>query len=378
MMSDPDYLKDADTQEAAIRGRMLAKVTDTVDKSEGSYVWDSLSPVAIEMVFIRMALQKALKLGFAQTVDAENIDYLVMRAEEHGVYRTAATYATGSIHITGKPKTVVPSGLKLATEADADLNIKSVFFVTTETVTISDDGTADVAIKAVDAGVSGDVSAGSIVLLATARKNVYSVTNQAATTGGTDDESLESLLARYLEKVRNPGTSGNMADYKQWATSVNGVGDAHVIPLWNGEGTVKVVVLGADKKPAAADIVEAVRQYINDKAATGDRMAPIGATVTIVPASTVSMTLDATIVMNASAGVALSAIQASLTSALEAYLSKMAFQTSTIRYSRIGAIILDQTGVVDYSSLTINGQTGNLSLQEDQVAIVGTVTLHAE
>lgn len=374
----PDYLLDADTQEATIRSRMLAKVTDGVDKSEGSYVWDSLSPVAIENVFIRMALQKALKLGFAQTVDAENIKFLVMRAEEHGVYRKAATYATGKIHVTGKAKTIVPSGIKLATEADADLNIKSVFFVTTETVTISDDGTADVAIKAVDAGVSGDVSAGSIVLLATARKNVYSVTNQAATTGGTDDESLESLLARYLEKVRNPGTSGNMADYKQWATSVNGVGDAHVIPLWNGEGTVKVVVLGADKKPAAADIVEAVRQYINDKAATGDRMAPIGATVTIVPASTVSMTLDATIVMNASAGVALSAIQASLTSALEAYLSKMAFQTSTIRYSRIGAIILDQTGVVDYSSLTINGQTGNLSLQEDQVAIVGTVTLHAE
>lgn len=374
----PDYLLDADTQEATIRSRMLAKVTDGVDKSEGSYVWDSLSPVAIENVFIRMALQKALNLGFAQTVDAENIKFLVMRAEEHGVYRKAATYATGKIHVTGKAKTIVPSGIKLATEADADLNIKSVFFVTTETVTISDDGTADIAIKAVDAGVSGNVSAGSIVLLATARKNVYSVTNQAATTGGTDDESLESLLARYLEKVRNPGTSGNMADYKQWATSVNGVGDAHVIPLWNGEGTVKVVVLGADKKPAAADIVEAVRQYINDKAATGDRMAPIGATVTIVPASTVSMTLDATIVMNASAGVALSAIQASLTSALEAYLSKMAFQTSTIRYSRIGAIILDQTGVVDYSSLTINGQTGNLSLQEDQVAIVGTVTLHAE
>ena len=135
----PDYLLDADTQEATIRSRMLAKVTDGVDKSEGSYVWDSLSPVAIENVFIRMALQKALNLGFAQTVDAENIKFLVMRAEEHGVYRKAATYATGKIHVTGKAKTIVPSGIKLATEADADLNIKSVFFVTTETVTISDD-----------------------------------------------------------------------------------------------------------------------------------------------------------------------------------------------------------------------------------------------
>lgn len=377
-MGTPDYLKDEDTQEATIRSRMLAKVTDTVDKSEGSYVWDSLSPVAIEMVFIRMALQKALKLGFAQTVDADNIGYLVMRAEEHGVYRKTATYATGSIRITGKPKTVVPSGIKLATEADADLDIKSVFFLTTESVTISDNGTTDIPIRAITAGSSGDVSAGSIILLATARKNIYSITNPAATTGGTDDESLDSLLSRYLEKVRNPGTSGNKADYKQWATSVNGVGDAHVIPLWNGEGTVKVVVLGADKKPAAADIIEAVYDYINETAATGDRMAPIGATVTVVPASTINMNLEATIVMDISAGIALSAIQDKLIAALEAYLSKMAFQTSTIRYSRIGAIILDQIGVVDYSSLTINNQTSNLTLQEDEVAIVGTVTLHAE
>lgn len=377
-MGTPDYLKDEDTQEATIRSRMLAKVTDTVDKSEGSYVWDSLSPVAIEMVFIRMALQKALKLGFAQTVDADNIGYLVMRAEEHGVYRKTATYATGSIRITGKPKTVVPSGIKLATEADADLDIKSVFFLTTESVTISDNGTTDIPIRAITAGSSGDVSAGSIILLATARKNIYSITNPAATTGGTDDESLDSLLSRYLEKVRNPGTSGNKADYKQWATSVNGVGDAHVIPLWNGEGTVKVVVLGADKKPAAADIIEAVYDYINETAATGDRMAPIGATVTVVPASTINMNLEATIVMDISTGIALSAIQDKLIAALEAYLSKMAFQTSTIRYSRIGAIILDQIGVVDYSSLTINNQTSNLTLQEDEVAIVGTVTLHAE
>ena len=50
------------------------------------------------MVFIRMALQKALKLGFAQTTDLE---HLIMRADEHGVLQKKATKATGTITVTG-------------------------------------------------------------------------------------------------------------------------------------------------------------------------------------------------------------------------------------------------------------------------------------
>lgn len=370
----PDYLQEADTEEKIIRGRLLSCVTDGVDKGQGSYVWDSLSPVSIELVFVGMALRKALRLGFAQETD---IEHLTLRAEEHGVYRKAATYATGTVHITGKARTVIPAGLKLATEADADLDIASVFFVTTEAATIDANGEADIPIRAVKPGIEGDVAAGSIVILATSRKNIFSVTNPEKTTGGTDEEGVESLLARYLEHVRNPGTSGNKADYKQWALSVPGVGDAHTIPLWDGEGTVKVVVLGDDKKPASADIVAAVQEFINVNAGTGDRKAPIGATVTVVPASTVTLDISASILLDKDAGENITSIREKFIAALEVYLKKLAFQTSTIRYARIGATLLEQTGVVDYFYLTINGGEENISLGEDEVAIAGTVKLYA-
>lgn len=373
-MSEVDYLDESQTTEASIRNRMLANVTIGVDKSEGSYIYDSLSPAAIENVFIGMALRKALQFGFAQKTE---IDYLIMRAEEHGVYRKDATHATGVLKVTGTPKTIIPSGLKVATEADSAMEIKSVYFTSTVSATIGDDGTVNVPIIAVESGSIGNVAAGSIVVLATSRKNISAITNEAATEGGVDIEAKESLLARYLEKVRNPATSGNKADYKQWATSVDGVGDAHVIPEWNGDGTVKVVVLGADKKPASADVVSAVQKYICETAASGDRKAPIGATVTVVPATTVEVNIDAAVVISANAGIALSAIKDTLTEAFKNYLATMAFQTSTIRYSRIGAIILDQNGVLDYADYYVNGKIANLEIKDDEVAVIGAVTLHA-
>lgn len=360
-----------DTTEEVIRSRLLSHVSDSVDKSEGSYVWDAHAPVAIELVFVRMALQKALELGFAQTTD---IEHLTMRAAEHGVSRKAATKATGTVTITGKAGAIVPDGLKLATEADADLGIESIFFVTTEAAVIPASGSIDVPIEAVDGGTAGNVTAGSIVVLAQSRNSIESVVNAAATSGGTDNESLESLLSRYLEKVRNPGTSGNKADYIQWATSVDGVGEAHVIPLWNGEGTVKVVIIDENKEPANAELVAAVQNFLSVDAGSGDRQAPIGATVTVVPATTISINVEANVVLEE--GTALATVQEAFEKDLAAYLKRLAFKVGTIRYSRICSTLLDEKGVVDYNQIAINGGEANIPVGDDEVAVKGTVTLH--
>ena len=373
--NEPDYLMTRDTTEEVIRNRLLSHVGDTYDKSEGSYIYDAHAPVAIELVFVRMALQRALELGFAQTTD---IEHLTLRAEEHGVFRKKATKAKGAIHITGKPGSIVPKGLELATEADADLDIKSVFFVTTKESLIADRGEVDIPIEAKEAGTSGNVAANSIVVMAQSRKSISAVRNNAATTGGTDDEDYPSLLYRYLEKVRNPGTSGNIADYKQWATSVDGVGAAHVIPLWDGEGTVKVVIIDNDKKPANPDIVAAVQKYLSVDAGTGDRAAPIGATVTVVPATTKPLSISVSVLLDKNSGISKVEVEKNLRKQLDAYLKKLAFQANIIRYARIGAIILEQEGVVDYNSYTINGGTENTPIKGDEVALLGELMLHAE
>ena len=374
-MSDvPDYLDETVTTEDNIRQRMLDRVPATVDKSEGSYVWDSISPVAIELVFVAMMAQKVLELGFAQTTNGE---YLDMRAEEHGVFRRAAVIATGKIQITGTPNSVIPEGVKVSTEADATTGISSVEFVTTETVTLDANGNGQAAIEACIAGTSGNLPAGSIVVLVDSRRNVKSVINAQPTAGGVDIEDDDTLRTRYLKKVRTPGTSGNIADYEQWAMEISGVGAVHVIPLWNGPGSVKVVILGSDKKAPTPDLIAAVQAYISPNN-DGERKAPIGATVTVVGAEMVAINIEATLLLDNTKTISLAEIKEKFTAAITSYLASTAFQADTVRYARVGSLLVEQEGVIDYVDYTLNGGATNISVAQDQVAVTGTVILHVQ
>ena len=103
---------------------------------------------------------------------------------------------------------------------------------------------------------------------------ISSVTNAQATHDGFDEEDDASLYNRLIFKVRQPATSGNKNEYIQWATSVAGVGKAVVISLWNGNGTVKVLITDTNGNPASADLQKKVAAYI-------ETVRPIGATVTV-------------------------------------------------------------------------------------------------
>ena len=60
---------------------------------------------------------------------------------------------------------------------------------------------------------------------------------------GEDEETDDNLRARFFNQVRSTSTSGNIYDYKKWALEVPGCGGAKVFPLWNGPGTIKVLVV---------------------------------------------------------------------------------------------------------------------------------------
>ena len=45
------------------------------------------------------------------------------------------------------------------------------------------------------------------------------------------------------------------------------------------------------------------------------------------------------------------------------------------RYARIGSLLIEQPGVLDYVNLTINGSEDNIPITENQVATVGAVTI---
>lgn len=319
------------------------------------------------MMFFRgnyIELDRVIKLGFAQTTYGQ---YLDMRAAEHGLERKLATKATGTkannnpLKIIGSNGTVVPLGSIFTTKA-------GIVFKTTEEVVIGESGQVYVDIEADVAGASGNVPAGTITEIPISIPGVTSVMNENPTTGGTDTETDADLLARLLEKVRLPATSGNVAHYLQWAKEVNGVGDAKVIPTWNGPGTVKVIVIDSNKQPASADIVTAVANHIEE-------VRPIGATVTVISAA--GLVINVSVVLILDQAYTLAQVQPVIETAIANYLKEIAFRQDYVSYAKIGSLILETPGVLDYSNLTLNGGTANVSVGTEQVAVLGTVTLAA-
>ena len=65
-----------------IMNRMLESVPDTVDKREGSIIYDALAPAAAELVKCYMELDVVMDETF---VDTASLQYLMLRCKERGV-----------------------------------------------------------------------------------------------------------------------------------------------------------------------------------------------------------------------------------------------------------------------------------------------------
>jgi uncharacterized phage protein gp47/JayE len=341
----------------AILARMLGKVDPSVDTRQGSVVYDMLSPAAIELALNYIELDGLLDKGFADTAFG---DYLDRRVAEMGITRKPAESSTGSVTFTGTNGLVIPVGQRVSTDSDTPL-----YFVTTASGTITG-GSVTVTAQAEIPGVSGDVTAGQIKLTIGDIVGVSSVTNAAAFTGGVDEEADEDLLGRYSARIATPSTSGNANHYKQWAKEIPGIKDAKVYPVWAGDGTVKVVLLDdLSTSPDAAKVSE-VAAYI-------EANRPVGAAVTVVAAPEIVINVSATLSLQS--GYTLAAVQPVIMQGIVDYLAGLAFVDPIVRYSRISNVLLDTVGVLDYSSLTINGGTSNITVADGSVAVIGTVTL---
>lgn len=342
---------------ATILQRMLDASPTGIDKRQGSVTNDLLSPASIELALAYVELDNVLAFGFADTTYGP---YLDLRASEYGLTRKPTVKSVGSLTFTGPNTTAIPAGTIVSSGG-----ITPVYFVTTAAGTISADSVT-VAAEAQEAGSSGNVSIGAINTLLGDLVGVVTVTNAVNFDGGADQESDSALLSRYLDRAQHPATSGNANQYRQWALEVAGISDAKVYPVWDGAGTVKVVLLDDDKTAPTPAVVTAVTDYI-------ETVRPIGASVSVVAATedAINVSVDVTL----AEGAVLSEVKAKIEVGVAAYLKTLAFTDATVRYTRIANVVLDTAGVVDYTSLTVNGGTANISIADGSVAILGTVVV---
>ncbi|OME86931.1 baseplate J protein [Paenibacillus sp. FSL A5-0031] len=340
---------------AAILQRMLDASPADIDKRQGAPTHDLLSPAAIEAALLYIELDNVLNFGFVDTTYGA---YLDLAASEYGVTRKAATKSIGALTFSGANGTVIPTGTRAVTSGS-----EPVYFVTTTVGTISA-GSVTVASEASDAGAIGNVGIGAVNTVIGNLVGVVTVNNAFNFVGGTDAESDDALRARILERAQRPATSGNAAQYRQWALEVAGVSDAKVYPIWDGAGTVKVVLLDEDKTAPDAPIVTATTTYI-------ESVRPIGATVTVVGATEVAINVSVDVTISAST--TLPAVKADIENGMRAYLKTLAFTDATVRYTQIAGVILNAEGVLDYTALTVNGGSTNVVIADGSVAVLGTV-----
>ena len=210
-------------------------------------------------------------------------------------------------------------------------------------------------------GKSGNVVAGTIKKIPISIAGVQSVLNTEDFSGGFDEESDTELLQRLLLHVRTPATSGNANHYREWALSVAGVKAAKVQPLWQGNGTVRVLVLDEDLNPAGTDLLKQVQTYI-------DANRPIGATVTVAAPTT--QNIDISLSVSVHAGY-MDSYKADIQSAIQSYLTDLAFDATQVSIAQIGKIVLDTDAVDDYDSLMLNGSSKNVKVETSSIPRVG-------
>ena len=342
------------TQEQ-ILSRLLSNISSEFDKSVGSFFYDTQKPLAIELESIYAKLEEILLNGFAATAKGAYLDKKVV---EQGLTRKAATYAAGTVVVSGTVGSVISSGDIVASD--------TLVFTVTQTKYIESSGTATVSIICDTPGRQGNVPIGAINRFPVTISGLSSVINTEPTSSGFDKESDDELRERYFEKVSLPATSGSKYHYVMWAKEVEGVGDAKCIPLWDGNGTVKVIIINSDKQAADETLINKVSTHIENER-------PIGAAVTVESAQPLPVNVTVSLILTSGSTVnsALEKISANITK----YLQKNAFAAEYISYAQIGGCILSCDEVLDYSDLLVNGGNDNIEVSDTEVPVLGVVTI---
>lgn len=362
----------------ALLQAMLDRVPDTYDKRDTSPIPTALGPAAWALEGFYLSLNQIQRQAFVQTAQGDSLDMLAVIA---GLTRYPASAAVR----LGVFNIAVPNGVRFSTINGEN----SINFTVTEQAT-GPEGSFYAHLTAETAGAVGNEYTGPILPISV----VTGLTSAQITDiliPGDDTETDEDFRARIIEALNNRPFGGNIASYRQYVLGLDGVGAVQVYPTWNGGGTVKLSVLGADWLPASEELVENVQNAVDPppNQGLGLGMAPIGAQVTVVAPTELTVNVSATLTLQS--GYQIGQVQQPIEDAIEAYLLTIRKEwdtntsTTSVVYAadvylaRITAAIVGVTGVVNATNVQLNGGTVDLTLTENgttqQVPVIGTVTL---
>jgi len=354
----------------------LDSAPEEVDTREGSIFFDAVSAICLKIAELYSDLEMVSDMMAVMTATGEALD---ARASEYGIERLEATPAKYHVTFVG----VTPNiGERFYTDG---LYFKLGY----------DDEDEIYYLEAEAAGEGGNVVyAGENAVPVNQITGLESATFGLIYENGTDEEDDDSLRDRVQEKIAGPAENGNKQHYKTWCESIDGIGKARIISLWNGPNTVKAILIDATGQPCSDAKVAEVQEYV-DPATNGETVEVDGRTYVVgdglgegvanmgahfTAASAIPLTIDVAFTAELPTGGTIDAAVADTKEALKEYFESLVLDTDeagdiVVRVSAIGAMISGLESILDYSNLTVNGGTTNIRPGEDYVPVVGEVVI---
>lgn len=383
--------------------RMLARVSDKFDKREGSVIFDTHSPTAIELQLLYVELNTLIAEAYG---DSASREFLIRRCKERGITPYEATKAI----LEGKftPKNIDVTGQRF--------NISSLNFIVLEKIA---DG--EYQVQCETPGIVGNQQLGTMIPIEYI-EGLETAELTDVLIPGEDEEDTEDLRKRYFDSFNEKAFGGNVQDYLEKTNAIPGVGSTKVTRVWNGNirpadmiptakvktwyegiigtldqevtlwlsnvymaaaekklttgGTVLLTILNSDYGVASDALIQTVQNTIDpaENAGEGYGLAPIGHVVSVKSAKEVTVTLKTKITFDT--GYSWSNLQNSIDTAVQDYLLELRKGWAdtaylVVRISQIETRLLSIKGIVDIENTKINGSTDNLTLGKHEVPVFG-------
>lgn len=391
----------------------LARVSPTLDKREGSLVYNGNAPAMAELAQLYIGLDFVFTATYIATAPRE---YLIERAKDRGMEPKAASAAVFRAEFNIE----VPAGARFSCE---DLN-----FYVAERMPTDEDTATGLSHKVIceTAGTVANDYTGALIPIEYI-DGLASANLVELLIPGDDEEDTEVFRQRILDALQSQAFGGNQADYKQKVLSIDGVAAVKVHPVWNADtppaafipseavqawfndgmagvsdtaakewltaiynaainkkltvgGTVRLVVMAANNSAPSELLLETVQTTIDPTQNAGEGMglAPIGHIVKVDGVKLQTINITTNIVLTA--GWVWANAKPYIEDVIDKYFNELAeaWESSTnlvVRISQIESRILQECSafVMDISGTQINGGNANITLGEDYIPVRGVI-----
>lgn len=354
MKGGNEFLYDNITFEKILK-KMLDRIPNTVDKREGSIIYDALAPAAAELQLLYIELETIYKQTFADTADRE---FLIKRAAERNIKPYMATRAVSK----GEFNIDIPLGSRFSLD---DLNFTAIEKIS--------DGVYKMECETAGRAANGYV--GRLIPIDYI-KNLTKSEITEILIPGEDEEQTEQLRQRYLNSLNSQAFGGNISDYKEKVNAIAGVGGVKVYPAWNGGGTVKLIVISSELESPTNELLQNIQTIIDPETNHGEGLglAPIGHNVTVEGVKKQTININADISLKD--GWEWEDVKPFAEKAIDEYFLELnarweASQNIIVRTSYIETRFLNIDGILDIRHTKLNGIDENFIVNSDSIAIRG-------